>query len=191
MVNTEATIVSQYTTVVGALDQMFQEMDLRSNGSLWRWKNSPFEGVGSCKYISKSPSESGLVGPARNTLIELRQQRVKDFPGSSSVSSCPYHRENHGCVLGNLKSPLCISHIDGYDPMAGYDELRDRFGIKSNHLTSDISWILRSILESNDPTQNSQFISEACNGISQMTQHIKRFPILHTDKPTQVAISKI
>ena len=34
MAQTEAVIVSQYTTIVGALDQMFQEIDLRSSGSL-------------------------------------------------------------------------------------------------------------------------------------------------------------
>lgn len=179
MANTETIIVSQYTTIVGALDKMFTEIDLRSNGSLWRWKDSPFEGVGSCKYISKGPSESGLVGLAKENLLDLREHRAQQFPGSSPLSSCPYHRENHGCILGDLKSPFCIDHIDGYDPMAGYDELRDRFGIPSGQLQTDIGSILRSVLESKDPTQNNQFVSEAQNAISQMTEHVKRFPVIH------------
>lgn len=173
MSQTENVTASQYTKVVGALDQMFTEMDLRSNGSLWRWKDSPYEGVGSCKYISKSPSESGLVGPARQTLLNLRVQRAKEFPGSSSVSSCPYHRENQGCILGELKSPICISHVDHPG------ELRRRFGIDGYQLTTDISWILRSILESQDPTQNNQFVDDAHQAVIQMTQHVKRFPVIH------------
>lgn len=182
MAQIEAVIISQYTTIVGALDQMFTEIDLRSNGSLWRWEDSPYAGSGSCKYISKEPSESGFVGSTRSIFINLREDKSKEYPGSSSVSSCPYHRENHGCILENLKSPLCISHIDNPG------ELRSRFGIDGYKLTQDISWILRSILESTDPNtkhilesplQNNEFINEAHLAITQMTKHIQRFPILH------------
>ncbi len=147
----EAVIVSQYTTIVYALDQMFQEIDLRSNGSLWRWEDSP------------------------------------------------YHRENQGCVLGELKSPLCISHIDGYEPnYYRYDELQERFGIKSGQLTMDISWILRTILEAKDPynrnnlqspVENDTFVNNAYEAVLQMTNHVRRFPILHSNS-TQAASSK-
>lgn len=195
----EAVIVSQYTTIVGALDQIFQEIDVRSNGSIWRWEDSPYAGVGSCKYISKSPSESGLVGPARQSLIELREQKAKDFPGLSPNSSCPYHRENQGRILGELKSPLCISHIDGYEPnYYRYDELQERFGIRSDQLAMDISWILRTILEAKDPynrndlqspIENDTFVNNAYKAVLQMTDHVKRFPILHSNS-TQAATSK-
>lgn len=182
MAQIESVIVSQYTTIVGALDQMFTEIDLRSKGSLWRWEDSAYAGSGSCKYISKEPSESGFVGPTRRLFINLREDKAKEFPGSSSLSSCPYHRENHGCILGELKSPLCISHIDSPG------ELRPRFGIDGYKLTQDISWILRSVLESTDPhtkhvlespLQNNDFVAEACAAIEQMTRHVKRFPVLH------------
>lgn len=178
----EAVIVSQYTTIVGALDQMFKEIDLRSNGSFWRWNDSPYAGVGGCKHINKSPSESGLVGSARNILIKLREQKEKEFPGSSSLSPCPYHRENHGCILEELKSPLCIEYVDNPE------EIKKRFGIDGSQLTHNIGWMLRYILESKDPhthmklespIQNNDFVHDAHEAITTMTQHIKRFPVLH------------
>jgi len=186
----EAIIVNQYQQIVGALDTMFKEMDLRSDDAAWRWQISA--GVGSCRYISKSPSESGLVGPAKASIIKLREQRAQDFPGSSSVSSCPYHRENHGCVLGDLKSPLCIAHIDSYDEtgVSNVDELNYRFRIKSASLRTDIDWMLRSILVAEDPfthqrldtpEENNDFVSKAHEAIRSMTQHVKRFPILHNE----------
>lgn len=96
--------------------------------------------VGSCKYTNQEASEGGIYGPVRELLIQLREKRKEENPGYSNLSPCPYHRENSGCVLGNLKSPLCIGHIEHPG------ELKKRFGIDGHELEHNIRWILDNIL---------------------------------------------
>lgn len=184
----EASIVGQYTKVVGQLDEMFREIDTRSNSSLWRLTGGyGYNGVGSCKNVTKRRSEEELEGEAKDVLIKLRDARNQAKPGTSSLSSCPYHREDYGCVLAELKSPRCISHVD--NPA----ELAKRFGIDGDQLTDDIHWILSHILKVRNsetggsldtPTKNDGFVESASEAISQMTNHVRKFPILHSAKMT-------
>ncbi len=174
-------IVRQYTTVVGALDKMFSELDKRSHGALWK-KEGSLKGVGSCASILTYYTEKGLVGPASNKLLELRDLKSKNVPGIKSLKTgCDFHRQNMGCSLGELKSPFCISHID--DSW----ELGIVFGINGFSLEHDIKWSLASILSAKDPFTNAQlasaldndrFVEEVSGAISLMTAHIKRFPII-------------
>lgn len=180
----EATI-EQYTGVVGLLDQMFKEMDIRSNVATWRWEGSPYFMIGSCT-IDKETSEGGIYGPARELIIQLRETRREENPGFSNLSPCPYHRENFGCVLGDQKSPLCIEHID-YP-----SELEKRFGIDGYKLEHDIRWILDNIQNDLFPKKltdslgvsvdDGSFAKLASEAIVQMTNRIRRYPILHTEE---------
>ena len=164
----EGKTVEQYRGVNKSLNQMFREMDIRSNTSSWRLRG--YENVGSCKGITKKHSQEGLEGIARGFLILLREERDATVPGSSKLTPCPYHRENHGCVLSELKSPLCISHID--NPA----ELKRRLNIDGDQLTEDIRWVLRNILTGN---ADDDFMQDAHQAVTLMTSHIRRFPILH------------
>lgn len=168
--------VFQYRTVVGKLDEMFFEMDLRSEVMLWR-----ADGVGSCRAVDKPFSESYLEGKAKKRLIKLRDEKIKRVDLGYTPSFCPYHSLEKGCVLGNLKSPLCIAHVD-YP-----SELQRRFGINGINLADDILLVLGVILrqdtkmiykEFGQDLNMNEFVELAVDSIKQMTNHIKRSPIL-------------
>ncbi len=164
-VGAEVVIVGQYSRVVAALDSMFTVMRPRIAWEVWR-----VNGVGSC-HIDRETSEYGLNGPARDLIIDLRDIRNEAVEGERLDESvaCPYHRVWRGCVLGNLKSPICISHIDA--PW----ELSDRFGINGYALRGDIDEILETVLNGK---ADEEFVVLACDAVEQMTQYIKRFPVL-------------
>lgn len=172
-------IVSQYRDVVGALDQMFGEMDLRSSVMAWRT-----DGYGSCLGVKKALSEQGLIGVAKERLIELREEKSRLNPKKEkSECRCPYHRVDSGCILGDLKSPLCIGFVD----FPG--ELPKRFGINAWRLRGDIEMILKAIL-TQDPDGNCSFEEEMIpadefvvlskEAISKMTKHVQKFPLIES-----------
>lgn len=175
-------IVDQYCGAVGVLDQMFKDMDLRSEIEDWR-----VNGVGSCVYVmSKKSSELDFKGCAKTHLIKLREQRNSEVKGISNLSNCPYHREDFGCTLGNLKSPLCIGYIENYQT------LKKVFRIDGCQLYEDISWILEVILLQDGewikcyfpkpyPTIE-EFYLLILDAIKQMNDHVVTFPILQTDE---------
>lgn len=178
--NESEIIINQYRTVVGKLDEMFGELDRRSYGALWK-QEGPLKGVGSCAGLLTQQIEEGLTGIARKKLIELRAEKGNSVPGQgSSKTKCDFHREGMGCALGDLKSPLCISHIDD-----GW-ELGIVFGINGFSLERDVRWILDNILTAKDPfsgtklgsaIDNNGFVKDACQAIALMTSHFKKFPI--------------
>lgn len=155
-------IVSRYRSVVGALDNMFKVIGLRSEVELWR-----VDGVGSCRNMDRESSEYHLGGPAKNELIRLREERNRNVPGKPSpLTDCPYHREGFGCVLGDLKGPYCISHIDRPST------LKRQLRINGYELMQDIDQVLQSILLMGGTSPD---IVEA---ISEMTKYIETYPIL-------------
>lgn len=172
-------ITEQYRGVVGLLDAMFREIGLRSEAELWR-----FDGVGNCSYVTKVSSEIGLESPARRRLIRLRQKRNKDIGGKSTIAKCPYHRAGMGCVLGDLKAPICIAHVD-YP-----GTLQRKFKVDGYQLKQDIDWILECILgqevsdnesELFDCMNVGEFNELAQEAIRKMSGHIKLFPLLERD----------
>lgn len=167
-------VVLQYRSVTGALDQMFGEMDLRSEVLLWR-----VNGEGSCKGVSKEQTEGSLIGVAKKKLIKLRDAKSQAIPEINNNARCHYFRQ--GCCLGDLKSPLCISFID-YP-----EECLRQFAINPLNLTGDISQILKIILLQDTKAASefvgqqvtlSDFVELAKDAIYQMTVYVKRFPIL-------------
>lgn len=101
-------ITDQYRLVGGRLEEMFQAARTRTNGESWRR-----DGVGSCKLIDDyEASEGGLKGAAKEYIIALRDVRNQQAPGRAEQTDCPYHRTGMGCVLRELKAPICIQHFD-------------------------------------------------------------------------------
>ncbi len=117
-----ALIVRQYTLCTSLLEELFK----LAPDECWT-----FDGVGCCASATKTLVEKGLQGPAYETLMRLRGQRSESYGHlpRDIEEACPYHTEQ-GCVLGELKSPLCISHycrgkIEGvFDSDYVYDTLK-------------------------------------------------------------------
>lgn len=170
-------IIGQYRHVVGALDVMFREM---SKKTLWEiWKQ---DGVGSCA-IPREVSESGIVGLARGALIALRDER-NGQNGLQTVegrSVCPYHRANHGCVLGDLKSPICIAYIENKD------EFLEKFGLDAAAFYKEVRSILDRILFAGVddrrlvcPELNDELVDQFVGRIEDEIERIKTYPIVTT-----------
>ena len=174
MSKVEAGIAANYTRVVGALDQMFHEIDLRTTGSMWRSPKPVLAGVGSCAIVnSKKHAEQKLHGSALQMLIDMREARNAETPGKPDPKTgCPYHREGSGCVLHELKSPACI----GYNET--FREQKQRFGMTGTGLTGDIWWMLDEILDNTRPDIDT-FVEDAVDAIAKTTEHVRKYPILH------------
>ncbi len=108
------TIISQYTECTRTLERFFEIAPDRC------WQRN---GIGCCN-IEKHESEDGLIGPAKEAIIKLRNERLPLTRKLTMLrkTPCPYHKKGFGCVLGELKSPLCASHFcpthipEGYLP---------------------------------------------------------------------------
>jgi len=167
-------IISQYRQVVGALDRMFVEMSKRTEWEKWR-----FDGFGSCGIL-QSTSEVGLGGIARNELIRLREE-VNAATGLSRVDgklTCPYHRANHGCVLGDLKSPLCIAWIENRD------EVSEKFSVDFYQFKQFVYGALGKILFTKEtdeslinPGDNEDFVAETLVKIESLTDRVLGAPV--------------
>ena len=173
-------IIGQYRRVAGALDVMFGEMSKRTQFEEWR-----FNGFGSCG-IPKYGAELKIHGIAKDDLIALREERNSQdrqevIEGLSVI--CPYHRKDFGCVLGDLKGPVCISFIENKD------EVEATFGIDPMVLSRSIKRTLARILASHisdktqvDPQANEQFVEEEVAGIEKLTEYIRSFPVIEAAK---------
>lgn len=168
-------IVGQYARLAGSIDQMFQVISPRVNYTTGLWRQEgPYKNSGSCRDIDKCTSEIGLVGIAKNRLIALREERNRQVPGSSTVSDCPYHRCESGCVLRELKSPYCLAHMEA--PW----ELR-KFGIAGFQLSTFIDRWLDRVLTSESLAEayaNETFVEEEIFYVQGLTEGIKKFPYI-------------
>lgn len=163
-----ARIVDQYRQITGALEQMFQTARLRTKEEMWR-----NDGVGSCIAVDRELSEHRLSGEAKEDLIKLRGQRNQEFGGNqSTLTKCPYHRENHGCVLGDLKSPTCIAFFE--NPF----EWDAKFKIRTGEFRPEIQDTLSDVLYG-DRLENPTSVEIFINRVKKITDFISTFPILH------------
>ena len=163
-------IITRYKTVVGALNQMFQAASPRTTREAWRK-----DGLGSCAYIrNKEQSEIGLLEPAKDRLIELREARNRKFGGKSTLTGCPYHRAGYGCVLGDLKAPVCIRYSDP----GSFMEWGARFGINTDDLRDEVDTVLKGILV-HDPVRNDTNIPQYLESIERRIKVIKKEPMLY------------
>lgn len=164
-------IAQQYQTAVGILNNMFDIARVRTTGELWR-----LDGVGSCVQIhNKEDSEIELIGPAKKYIVALRETRNQEAGGHSILTGCPYHREGIGCVLGNLKSPVCIQHFENWG------EWRARFGINAWILKEEIDDVLNLILTGHGLISPA-ILTNFTERIEQFAERIKLEPDLYQVK---------
>ncbi len=161
-------IVEQYKTVTGNLDQMFVIASSRTKQEFWRQ-----DGVGSCAVVTnKAIAELGILdNEAGRLLIVAREDKDREIRGRSGATGCPYHRINHGCILGELKSPICVGYFDNPD------EWENKFGIDADQLREEISNTLYSVL-TGQGLEEPQPINEFVMKIKDLTAHIEQKPML-------------
>lgn len=168
-------VVGQYSRLAGSFDQMFQVISplVTYTAALWK-QEGPYKGSGSCRDMDKHTSEVGLKGIAKDILVLLREERAQQIPGVSLVSDCPYHREEGGCVLKELKGPYCLAHMEA--PW----ELR-KFGIDGYRLSEHIDLWLGQVLTSESLAEaytNEIFVEERIIYVQGLTEVIKKFPYI-------------
>lgn len=159
--------IERYRKVAGAINRMFKALSIRTNGEGWR-----IDGRGACGEVDRDLIESQIEGPAREDFIKLREERNAQIPGESKCG-CPYHREGIGCILGDLKGPICLAHID--NPQ----ELQERFGIDADQTTFGIDLVTKRIIAGKE---DDLFVEAAVHAVDSMIEHIEGFPILHPEE---------
>lgn len=127
--------------------------------------------MGACKDVDKLYSETGLVGEAKEEIVLLREQRNQEQGGTSTIPPCPYHRAGYGCVLEDLKSPLCIAHFD-----ADWEWKRN-FGVDAQALKSEIETTLKLILEG-ETLESHTLVERFTQKVTSITNQIVKHPIL-------------
>lgn len=176
-------IAHQYVAVAGALNRLWKEISVRTTQESWRKDESTpwgsYYGAGSCRDVDKALAEDLLDGPAQFDIIQLRDQRNYRTPGETRF--CPNHRVGKGCVLGDLKSPRCLDHIDG----GHHEEIQERFGICLLDMRVPLLQIQGGGRNPRNgdymlrPEVNDEFVRVTIAGIEHLTDYIKTFPILH------------
>lgn len=165
-------IIDQSQRVVRAWNNMFAEISSRTVGEEWKR-----DGIGSCGYHDySSPADYGI---AKERIVELMEERnrTNSLPRVEGRYACPYHRANFGCVLGDLKPPICVGHIEN----AG--EVKGKFDIVRLDHVYEVFKVLRRIHFSKTnnekevaPEKNEDFVREVIGNIHAKTQYIKTFP---------------
>lgn len=128
-------IISQYTSCVSKLDELFAVAPDEC------WKQ---DGVGCCQTYCDITTEYSDTMPAavKDKLLRQRVQILREENGVSRTSPCQYHQKGFGCMLGNFKPAVCISHYC----YGSLDSLRDESG-KRVYNQMEIYFFLETILE--------------------------------------------
>jgi len=98
----EQELLHQYRTCIDALNELFE---IAPDECYQQEAGSGPEGIGSCD-ISYQLAQSDLWGPAADT-IESMQWYLADRSKIEEHGACPFHQQNLGCVVNNIKSPTC------------------------------------------------------------------------------------
>jgi hypothetical protein len=111
----EETIIQQYTQCTKLLNELFSF----APDQCYREDK-----VGCC--AGGGYSEDGFNGPAEITLLRMRE-KILAKEGWEAGVKCQYHRNDRGCILGELKAPRCIGqYCEGGLLKYGYDEMHVR-----------------------------------------------------------------
>lgn len=159
-----AGIIGQYRTVAGEFDRLWKVISIRSNHNSWRLES---RGIGSCS------GDTGLsiLGPARPDLFELRKRRNRETDGIRLAKACGFHRAGRGCILGDLKSPLCLDYVDDRHG----DEMQRKFKVGMFKMEPTLMHILYG-------NADDEFVRMTVEKTQSMIDYIETFPILHPEE---------
>lgn len=167
-------IIDQSQRVVHVWNEMFAEISSRTVGEDWKK-----DGIGSCGYHDySSPIDYGI---SKERMVELMEERnrTNSLPRVERVNNtCPYHRADFGCVLGDLKPPICVGHIE--NPR----EVKEKFGIDHYDHVMEVFKVLRRIHFTKttneaevNPEENEDFVRKTIEKIHATTEYIKTIPV--------------
>ena len=159
-----AEIIKQYREVARAFDKLWKAISVRSNQNSWRLES---RGIGSCN----GDSGISIFGPAKPDLFELRKRRNLETGGILLAKAWEFHRAGRGCVLGDLKSPLCLDYVDSLHG----DEMQRRFKVGIFKMEPTLLRIL-SVNVSDD------FVQMTVEKTQNMIDYIETFPVLHPEE---------
>lgn len=159
-----AEIIRLYRAVAAPLDELWKVISVRSNKNAWRLES---QGIGSCHEAG----DLSIFGPARPDLIELRKRRNRETGGIRLAKACQFHRTGRGCVLSDLKSPLCLDYVDSHHK----DEIQRRFKVSMFKMEPTLLRILSGNADGN-------FVQMTVEKTQNMIDYIETFPILHPEE---------
>lgn len=94
--------LEQYTACARVLNEIFRLCP----DPEWQ-----IDGIGSCQYDgSQDDLRGGVIGDWESLRHEVRD-RFFPLPLEHHNIACSYHAPDSGCVLGELKSPICLGYI--------------------------------------------------------------------------------
>lgn len=150
------TIITQYTRCTRLLTELFSYTPDTC------WKE---DGKGCCDQ-DLATAEAGLCGPAEGRLIELRNAKRAEA-GLRLGVACLYHAEGEGCILGELKAPLCMATECMTKVPEGYDYRRVR---------RTLEWILTGLdpqTREVNPSANQPLVDEFAAYVQRLIDEVK------------------
>jgi hypothetical protein len=158
----EKKAVEEYMAIAGAYNNLWLEIYKRTTTKSWERDS---RGLGSCgvsNECAKTGFEDTLVP---NHLIRLRELRNNEIPKDGKNEGCPCHRPGVGCVVADLKGPLCLDYVDLYMK----PEIEARFGICLMPIKPYLVRAGRS---------GDGFADKTVTAINKVKDYITEFPIL-------------
>lgn len=166
--------IRQYQRVAGKFNELWREIDARTNESAWRK-----DGVGSC-HTSPHMFETLMNGALGYRIEDLWYPRSSDTPQDGPTQACQFHREGRGCVLGDLKSVRCIDYVDG-----NKTEIEALLGTEIPDIRTPLMQILQCGLNYDtefsrfDPGVNEPLAEETVLATQALIDHVRTNPVLH------------
>jgi len=180
----KARMIEQYRAVAGKFVELWDELYLRTETGDWRE-----DGIGSC-HTSPHLFETYVGGFITGEIEKLWDARSNDDPiawdDSEEVDppdSCQHHQQSKGCILGDLKSPRCLSHTD----KGQRSEISDNFGIELPDFRTPLVQIQHGGMDltggdcSLHPEHNDELVERTIAETEELIAHVKTFPMLATE----------
>lgn len=186
-------VVLQYRAVAGVFEIFWREVGVRTDKALWRL-DGPYKGSGSCRNVDHELA-GDLIGGIGSSLL-FAQRDWKNFQTEGAQKNCPFFRVDQGCVLGNLKSPRCLDHVD-YEQGK---EIENKFGFKVPDMRAPLERIqlggmTREEMESGiyevKPNVNDDFVMSTIDEWMERVEYVKTFPVLHPEEAAQIDYAQI
>lgn len=170
----KAMVIRQYQRAAEAFNAMWEAIDARTDGAAWKK-----DGVGSCR-VSPHLFETYLGGVVTNEVERLWDAKDADNPDldESDYRRCMFHRIGEGCILGDLKSPRCLSHVDG----SNVAEIETKLGTKLPDIKQPLVIIQMGGMDVTgegcvlNPSLNEAIVEATVQSATEFTARIRALP---------------
>jgi len=172
----KAAVIRQYQRVARAFNEMLEAIDAKTDGAAWKK-----DGVGSCR-VSPHLFETYLDGVVTGDIERLWDAKDADNPDldESDNRRCQFHRIGTGCILGDLKSPRCLSHIDGNN----VTEIETKLGTKLPEIKQPLLTIQLGGMDVTGegcvlhPDLNDKLVEDTVQSATEFTAKVRELPTI-------------